>query len=58
VIGVFGFLHCPRLKCQKEMMEKTAKLKQDSRDRQYAQSVAAAGKLAADETQKAEEKQT
>ena len=56
-----------RQRCQKEMMEKTAKLKQDSRDKQYEQRVAEAGKLAdaaakekanlaADETRKAEEK--
>jgi hypothetical protein len=56
-----------RQQCQKEMMEKTAKLKQDSRDKQYEQRVAEAGKLAdaaakekanlaADETRKAEEK--
>src|SRR2546425_692969 len=35
-----------RQQCQKEMMEKTAKLKQDSRDKQYEQRVAEAGKLA------------
>jgi len=56
-----------RQQCQKEMMEKTAKLKQDSRDKQYEQRVAEAAKLAdaaakekanlaADETRKAEEK--
>jgi hypothetical protein len=56
-----------RQQCQKEMMEKTTKLKQDSRDKKYEQRVAEAGKLAdpaakekanlaADETRKAEEK--
>ncbi len=61
------FTDAGRQQCQKEMMEKTAKLKQDSRDKQYEQRVAEAGKLAdaaakekanlaADETRKAEEK--
>jgi len=56
-----------RQQCQKEMMEKTAKLKQDSRDKQYepksgrgCELADAAAKekanLAADETRKAEEK--